>query len=75
MECAWKNIDCLWNGEPALGLKAAHVADGLAISIASRQEWPILEDSDFNRAQATFASDFVNYSSIFAPWKRKICFK
>ena len=36
---AWAGIDCLWQSEPTLGLKAAYVADGLAISIFSRPEW------------------------------------
>ncbi|HKV42610.1 MAG TPA: hypothetical protein VJX67_25635 [Blastocatellia bacterium] len=39
MESEWANIDCLWNGERALGLKAAYVADGLAISVGCRPEW------------------------------------
>jgi hypothetical protein len=36
---AWAGIDCLWKERYALGLKAAYVADGLAISMASGEEW------------------------------------
>jgi hypothetical protein len=44
-EAEWIEIDCLWENQLALGLKAAYVADGIAISISSRQEWdaPSLE--------------------------------
>lgn len=39
IEDAWAGIDCFWQSEPALGLKAAYVTDGLAISISSRPAW------------------------------------
>lgn len=38
-EAAWADIDCCWHTQLALGLKAAYVADGLALSMSSRQEW------------------------------------
>lgn len=39
LESVWKGIDCYWQNQLALGLKAAYLADGLALSMASRQEW------------------------------------
>jgi hypothetical protein len=39
IEAEWAGMDCLWQGQQALGLKAAFVADGLALSLASREEW------------------------------------
>lgn len=38
-EAAWADIDCCWQTQLALGLKGAYVADGLALSMSSRQEW------------------------------------
>jgi len=35
----WAGIDCLWQNKKSLGLKAAYVADGLAISILSQPQW------------------------------------
>lgn len=39
LEVAWADIDCFWHRQQALGLKAAYVGDGLALSLASRPEW------------------------------------
>jgi hypothetical protein len=39
IEAVWNEIDCLWQNQFALGLKAAYVSDGLAVSLSSRQEW------------------------------------
>ena len=39
IEAVWRDIDCFWQNQFALGLKAAYLADGLALSMASRQEW------------------------------------
>ncbi len=38
-EADWKDIDCLWRDRLSLGLKAAYVADGLAVSLYSTAEW------------------------------------
>ncbi len=38
-EDTWRDIDCLWQGRPSSGLKAAYVADGLAVSLCSGDEW------------------------------------
>ncbi len=38
-ESAWGSVDCFWEGKSAQGLKAAYIADGLAISMASSREW------------------------------------
>ena len=38
-EAIWAGIDCFWQARLALGLKAAYVADGLALSISSGPEW------------------------------------
>ena len=38
-EAVWADIDCLCDGKAALGLKAAYVADGLALSLSSGPEW------------------------------------
>ncbi|MEO8340875.1 MAG: hypothetical protein ABI604_14375 [Nitrospirota bacterium] len=32
-------MDCFWNDLPSLGLKAAYIADGLALSFRSSNEW------------------------------------
>lgn len=44
-EAAWAATDCRWRNQTALGLKAAYVADGLALSMRSGLEWnsPFLE--------------------------------
>jgi hypothetical protein len=39
IEAVWAGIDCYWESQSALGLKAAYVADGLALSLASRPAW------------------------------------
>jgi hypothetical protein len=39
LEAEWAGIDCFCRNQKALGLKAAYVADGLAVSLLSRQEW------------------------------------
>ncbi|MFH1113330.1 MAG: hypothetical protein V1792_05365 [Pseudomonadota bacterium] len=39
IEAVWSEIDCLWHGQFALGLKAAYVSDGLALSMTSEEEW------------------------------------
>jgi len=39
IETMWKDTDCYWQGISAFGLKAAYLADGLAISISSMSEW------------------------------------
>lgn len=39
VEAVWNEIDCFWQNQAALGLKAAYVSDGLALSMSSRQEW------------------------------------
>ena len=39
MDASYVEIDCYWNSQIALGLKAAHVADGLALSMATQQAW------------------------------------
>lgn len=36
---AWGDMDCFYNGQTALGLKAAYVADGLAVSLQSAPCW------------------------------------
>ena len=36
---AWRGMDCYSGGHEALGLKAAHVADGLAVSLQSAPCW------------------------------------
>jgi hypothetical protein len=38
-EAGWKNVDCLWQNQLSLGLKAAYVADGLAVSVLSIPQW------------------------------------
>jgi hypothetical protein len=38
-EKIWEDTDCFWHNLSTLGLKAAYVADGLAISIPSADEW------------------------------------
>lgn len=38
-EAYWRDIDCLWQNQLSLGLKAAYVADGLAVSIFCQPEW------------------------------------
>ncbi len=35
----WAELDCLWQTEKSLGLKAAYVSDGLALSLQSNSEW------------------------------------
>jgi len=39
IEAVWKEIDCFWHNQRALGLKAAYVSDGLALSMSSSEEW------------------------------------
>lgn len=39
IETEWIEIDCLWQKQKTLGLKAAYVTDGLAFSLLSRKEW------------------------------------
>jgi hypothetical protein len=39
IEAVWRDIDCFWQNQSALGLKAAYLADGLALSMSSGQEW------------------------------------
>jgi len=39
VESVWGEIDCLCQGQKAFGLKAAFVADGLAVSIVSSETW------------------------------------
>lgn len=34
-------MDCFWNGQSSLGLKAAHIADGLALSFRSSNKWDV----------------------------------
>lgn len=41
-EDQWAGIDCFWNTQRALGLKAAYTTDGLAVSMLSSNDW----DSD-----------------------------
>ena len=35
------SMDCFWNDQSSLGLKAAHIADGLALSFRSSNEWDL----------------------------------
>ena len=39
MDAAYLEIDCYWSAQVALGLKAAYVADGLALSVATQEAW------------------------------------
>ena len=39
VEAASAEIDCLWQNQSTLGLKAAYIADGLALSILSDENW------------------------------------
>jgi hypothetical protein len=39
VEVVWREIDCFWDNQSALGLKAAYVSDGLALSMNSCREW------------------------------------
>ena len=39
IEAVWAGIDCYWQRAQAMGLKAAYVADGLAMSLSTREDW------------------------------------
>jgi hypothetical protein len=39
MDAAYLQMDCYWSSQKALGLKAAYVADGIALSMATHQGW------------------------------------
>lgn len=45
LEKDWAALDCIWRNQKALGLKAAYIADGLALSLLTRNEWdsPFIE--------------------------------
>jgi hypothetical protein len=38
-ESEWAEIDCFWHSQKTFGLKAAYVADGLALSMPFRSDW------------------------------------
>lgn len=62
VEVHWSEIDCVWKARRALGLKAAYIADGLAVSMLSSAEWDSdlleceIQEVDGNDIRSTYES-------------------
>ncbi len=77
-EAIWAGMDCFSRNRPALGLKAAYIADGLACSMCSEQEWDnhsleceiqeIIDHGVYCHREVIHHASTVSHLTLHADW-------